>query len=270
MSKKGHLYGPGGDVGIKPISKEQERIAERKKRAAPEFSIATLIEGFATNPYSLYSPNRFAGVYPIVGSEYQMDHFAVTEEQIATQRLRQKLDEVNEAAQTHLAPIQDHVNFTLQGIVCPLDMGLIPFGILRLSLPKAYFKCAHECFDRSRRQEEITNCVENCSVPLSRVQTFESEMAQLQPHCLNPSEAAPVFCPSSMGRQPHQLHFERLHRSLMVCQDKYEAAKLQQKPGAVNDLLSCADLSIQEGIKMLPLLTNKFKASFGIRDNSPS
>ncbi|KAK7259827.1 hypothetical protein RIF29_25442 [Crotalaria pallida] len=130
--------------------------------------------------------------------EYQMDHFAVTEEQIATQRLRQKLDEVNEAAQTHLAPIQDHVNFTLQGIVCPLDMGLIPFGILRLSLP------------------------------------------------------------------------ERLHRSLMVCQDKYEAAKLQQKPGAVNDLLSCADLSIQDGIKMLPLLTNKFKASFGIRDNSPS
>ncbi|KAK7259814.1 hypothetical protein RIF29_25429 [Crotalaria pallida] len=163
------------------------------------------------------------GAYPIVGSEYQMDHFAVTEEQIASQRLRQKLDEVNEAAQTHLAPIQDHVNFTLQ---------------------KAYYKCAHECFDRSRRQEEISNCVENCSVPLSRVQqTFESEMAQFQ---------------------------ERLNRSLMVCQDKYEAAKLQQKPGAVNDLLSCADLSIQDGIKMLPHLTNKFKASFGIRDNSPS
>ncbi|KAK7259816.1 hypothetical protein RIF29_25431 [Crotalaria pallida] len=156
-------------------------------------------------------------------SEYQMDHFAVTEEQIASQRLRQKLDEVNEAAQTHLAPIQDHVNFTLQ---------------------KAYFKCAHECFDRSRSQEEITNCVENCSVPLSRVQeTLESEMAQFQ---------------------------ESLQRSLMVCQDKYEAAKLQQKPGAVNDLLSCADLSIKDGIKMLPLLTNKFKASFGIRDNRPS
>ncbi|KAK7259824.1 hypothetical protein RIF29_25439 [Crotalaria pallida] len=152
-----------------------------------------------------------------------MDHFAVTEEQIASLRLRQKLDEVNEAAQTHLAPIQDHVNFTLQ---------------------KAYFKCAHECFDRSRRQEEISNCVENCSVPLSRVQqTFESEMAQFQ---------------------------ERLNRSLMVCKDKYEAAKLQQKPGAVNDFLSCADLSIQDGIKMLPLLTNKFKASFGIKDNRPS
>ncbi|KAK7259823.1 hypothetical protein RIF29_25438 [Crotalaria pallida] len=63
---------------------------------------------------------------------------------------------------------------------------------------------------------------------------------------------------------------ERLNRSLMVCQDKYEAAKLQQKPWAINGLLSCADLSIQDGIKMLPLLTNKFKASFGIRDNIPS
>ncbi|KAK7259818.1 hypothetical protein RIF29_25433 [Crotalaria pallida] len=84
-----------------------------------------------------------------------MDHFAVTEEQIASLRLRQKLDEVNEAAQTHLAPIQDHVNFTLQ---CKIlhDMAFI------LLL-------------------EISNCVENCSVPLSRVQqTFESEMAQFQ------------------------------------------------------------------------------------------
>ncbi|KAE9593985.1 hypothetical protein Lal_00031590 [Lupinus albus] len=152
-----------------------------------------------------------------------MDHFAATEEQIASQRLKQKLDEVNVAAQTHLAPIQDHVNFTLQ---------------------KAYFRCAYECFDRSRRQEEITNCVENCSIPLSNVQqTFDHEMAQFQ---------------------------ERLNRSLMVCQDKYESAKLQQKTGAVNDLLSCADQSIQDSIKILPILTNKFKASFGIKDNNPS
>lgn len=48
-------------------------------------------------------------------------------------------------------------------------------------LQKAYFKCAYECFDRSRRQEEITNCVENCSIPLANVQqTFENEMAQFQ------------------------------------------------------------------------------------------
>ncbi|XP_020208090.1 protein FAM136A [Cajanus cajan] len=145
-----------------------------------------------------------------------MDHFAAAEEQIASQRLRQKLEEVNVAAQTNLAPVQDHVNFTLQ---------------------KAYFKCAYECFDRSKRQEEISNCVENCSIPLTNVQhTFDSEMAKFQ---------------------------ERLNRSLMVCQDKYEAAKLQQN-GAMNDLISCADQSIQESINTLPHLANKLKKSFGI------
>ncbi|TKY49867.1 FAM136A protein [Spatholobus suberectus] len=147
-----------------------------------------------------------------------MDHLAAAEEQIASQRLRQKLEEVNVAAQTNLAPVQDHVNFTLQ---------------------KAYFKCAYECFDRSRRQQEISNCVENCSIPLANVQqTFDNEMARFQ---------------------------ERLNRSLMVCQDKYEAAKLQ-KAGATNDLVSCADQSIQESINMLPHLVNRLKASFGISD----
>lgn len=43
-----------------------------------------------------------------------MDHFAAAEEQLASQRLRQKLDQVNVAAQTNLAPVQDHVNYTLQ------------------------------------------------------------------------------------------------------------------------------------------------------------
>lgn len=60
---------------------------------------------------------------------------------------------------------------------------------------------------------------------------------------------------------------EKLNRSLMVCQDKYEAAKLQQKTGAMSDLINCADQAIQESINMLPLLTNKLKASFGISDN---
>ncbi|CAJ2638576.1 protein FAM136A-like [Trifolium pratense] len=152
-----------------------------------------------------------------------MDHFAAAEEQLASQRLRQKLEEVNAAAQTNLAPVQDHVNYTLQ---------------------KAYFKCAYECFDRSRRQDEITNCVENCSIPLSNVQqTFENEMAQFQ---------------------------EKLNRSLMVCQDKYEGAKLQKKSGAMNDMISCADQAIQDNIKMLPLLANKLKTSFGIRDDNSS
>lgn len=43
-----------------------------------------------------------------------MDHIAAAEEQIVSERLRRKLDEVNVAAQSQLSPIQDHINFTLQ------------------------------------------------------------------------------------------------------------------------------------------------------------
>lgn len=46
---------------------------------------------------------------------------------------------------------------------------------------QAYFKCAYECFDRRRNQEEISNCVEHCSVPVVKSQHhFENEMAQFQ------------------------------------------------------------------------------------------
>lgn len=34
------------------------------------------------------------------------------------------------------------------------------------NLQQAYFKCAYECFDRRKTQEEIGNCVEYCSVPV--------------------------------------------------------------------------------------------------------
>lgn len=48
-------------------------------------------------------------------------------------------------------------------------------------LQQAYFKCAYECFDRRRKQEEISNCVEHCSVPVVKSQQyFENEMAQFQ------------------------------------------------------------------------------------------
>lgn len=48
-------------------------------------------------------------------------------------------------------------------------------------LQQAYFKCAYECFDRSRKQEEISSCVEHCSVPVVRAQQhFENEMAKFQ------------------------------------------------------------------------------------------
>lgn len=126
---------------------------------------------------------------------------------------------MNLSAQAHLSGIQDYVNFTLQ---------------------QQYFKCAYECFDRRRKQEEIGYCVENCSGPVMKAQNLvENEMAKFQ---------------------------ERLQRSLMVCQDKYEASKLQNRSGAMNDLESCVDLSIQDSVNTLPHLVGKLKASLNIKD----
>ncbi|GAB2265122.1 hypothetical protein Dimus_000188 [Dionaea muscipula] len=150
-----------------------------------------------------------------------MNHIAAVEEQIVTERLRGKLNEVNEAAKEHLSSVQDYVNFNLQ---------------------QAYFKCAYECFDRRRRQQEIGNCVEHCSVPVLTAQNVvESEMAKFQ---------------------------ERLQRSLMVCQDKYEAGKLQRgQANAMADMESCVNSSIDDNIKTLPQLVGKLKIALGIRDS---
>lgn len=147
-----------------------------------------------------------------------MDHIAAAEEQIVSERLRRKLEEVNVAAQSQLSPIQDHINFTLQ---------------------QAYFKCAYECFDRRRNQEEISNCVEHCSVPVVKSQQhFENEMAQFQ---------------------------ERLNRSLVVCQDKFEAAKLQKiRPEAVNEMESCVHKAIEENLNTLPHIVQRMKTAFNI------
>ncbi|CAN6834044.1 unnamed protein product [Brassica oleracea var. botrytis] len=147
-----------------------------------------------------------------------MDHIAAAEEQIVSERLRRKLEEVNVAAQSQLFPIQDHINFTLQ---------------------QAYFKCAYECFDRRRNQEEISNCVEHCSVPVVKSQQhFENEMAQFQ---------------------------ERLNRSLVVCQDKFEAAKLQKiRPEAVNEMESCVHKAIEENLNTLPHIVQRMKTAFNI------
>ncbi|KAK6781843.1 hypothetical protein RDI58_019639 [Solanum bulbocastanum] len=149
-----------------------------------------------------------------------MDDIAAAEERIVTERIRQKINEVNTAAQTQLSGVQDHVHFTLQ---------------------QAYFKCAYECFDRRKKQEEIDNCVEYCSVPVLKAQNFiESEMADFQ---------------------------EKMNRSLMVCQDKFEAAKLQKnKSDAIKDMESCVDQSVQDSIKTLPHLVGKFKVSLGITE----
>ncbi|KAG2327684.1 hypothetical protein Bca4012_036694 [Brassica carinata] len=147
-----------------------------------------------------------------------MDHIAAAEEQIVSERLRRKLEEVNVAAQSQLSPIQDHINFTLQ---------------------QAYFKCAYECFDRRRNQEEISNCVEHCSVPVVKSQQhFENEMAQFQ---------------------------ERLNRSLVVCQDKFEAAKLQKiRPEAVNEMEGCVHKAIEENLNTLPHIVQRMKTAFNI------
>ncbi|KAL3621639.1 hypothetical protein CASFOL_036551 [Castilleja foliolosa] len=151
-----------------------------------------------------------------------MDHIAAAaEERLVNERLRQKLNEVNAAAQSHLAGIQDHINFTLQ---------------------QAYFKCAYECFDRKRKQNEIGNCVEQCSAPVLNAQNLvETEMAKFQ---------------------------EKLSRSLAVCQDKYEAAKLQQNSNnpPMKDLESCVELSVQDSINMMPHLAGKLKAYMSIKD----
>ncbi|KAM0940676.1 hypothetical protein DsansV1_C18g0152791 [Dioscorea sansibarensis] len=147
-----------------------------------------------------------------------MEHIAAAQDRIVTERIRRKLEEVNVEAQNQLAPIQDHVNFNLQ---------------------QAYFKCAYECFDRRRRQEEINNCVEHCSVPALQANNFvETEMAKFQ---------------------------ERMNRSLMVCQDKFEAAKLQQiKTDALNDLESCVNQAIEDNKRVLPLIASRLKASLSI------
>ncbi|XP_066342847.1 uncharacterized protein [Miscanthus floridulus] len=140
------------------------------------------------------------------------------EEQVVTERIRRKLEEVNATVQQHLAGVQDHVNFTMQ---------------------QAYFKCAYDCFDRRRTQEGINSCVENCSVPvLTANNVFENEMAKFQ---------------------------ERLNRSLMVCQDKFEAAKLQKlKTDATQELESCVNRSIDDSIRVLPHVVEQIKSTLQI------
>lgn len=53
----------------------------------------------------------------------------------------------------------------------------------------------------------------------------------------------------------------------MVCQDKFETAKLQQKKNnGLNDLESCVEHSIQDSIKTLPHLAEKLKASLSVNN----
>lgn len=50
-----------------------------------------------------------------------------------------------------------------------------------MGFQQAYFKCAYECFDRRRKQDEISNCVEHCNVPVLTAQNLvQNEMAKFQ------------------------------------------------------------------------------------------
>ncbi|CAN8284560.1 unnamed protein product [Cochlearia groenlandica] len=142
------------------------------------------------------------------------------EEKRVRERIRKKVNQVSSMSQSLLSPIQDHINFTLQ---------------------KAYFKCAYECFDRTRTHHEISQCAEICSVPITNAQNhFDNEMSIFQ---------------------------ERLNRSLVVCQDKFEAAKLQKtRNEAVNDLERCVNQTVDNAVKTLPNVVARMKKDFSIID----
>ncbi|XP_071718430.1 uncharacterized protein [Rutidosis leptorrhynchoides] len=89
-----------------------------------------------------------------------MHDIDAAEEQIVTERLNQKLNEVNSAAQSKLSSIKDPLKFTLQ---------------------RMRFKCAYECFDRRRHPEDKSNCVESCNIPdLQAQKLVKAEMAKFQ------------------------------------------------------------------------------------------
>ncbi|XP_013635218.1 PREDICTED: protein FAM136A [Brassica oleracea var. oleracea] len=142
------------------------------------------------------------------------------EEKKVRERIRNKVNQVSSVSQSLLSPLQDHINFTLQ---------------------KAYFKCAYECFDRTRTHAEISRCAETCSVPITNAQNhFDNEMSVFQ---------------------------ERLNRSLVACQDKFEAAKLQRtRNEAVVGLEQCVNQTVDDAVKTLPSLVSKMKKALSVLD----
>lgn len=60
---------------------------------------------------------------------------------------------------------------------------------------------------------------------------------------------------------------KRLNRALMVCQDKYESAKLHKNTGdSMKDLESCVDRSVQDSINTLPPLVAGLKDVLRVDD----
>uniref|UniRef100_A0ACD5X1Q9 Uncharacterized protein n=1 Tax=Avena sativa TaxID=4498 RepID=A0ACD5X1Q9_AVESA len=151
-----------------------------------------------------------------------MDHVRSTEEEIAMQRIQERLEEVSADGLKQVQGVNDHLSFTMQ---------------------KAYYQCAYECFDRRRNQEGIKNCIENCNVPvLAANHVVENEMTKFQ---------------------------ERLNRSFMVCEDKFEAAKLRKiKTDAAQELESCMNMAIEDSIRVLPHVVEKIKSTLNMKESS--
>eukprot|EP00250_Pteridium_aquilinum_P006773 c16618_g1_i1 orf=605-1048(-) len=122
--------------------------------------------------------------------------------------------ELQLAANEAFADVQDYVNFTLQ---------------------RAYYKCSYDCFERTRSHQEISGCVERCSMPMLKANSLvQNEMSRFQ---------------------------ERLTRNLMVCQDKFEAQKLAQPAeGSTKDFEQCMQGVVKEQMKTLPLLAAQLKS----------
>lgn len=58
-----------------------------------------------------------------------------------------------------------------------------------------------------------------------------------------------------------------MSRSLAVCQDKYEAAKIQPNSDfAIKNLESCVEHSVQESISLLPHVAAKLKGQLNMKD----
>ena len=61
---------------------------------------------------------------------------------------------------------------------------------------------------------------------------------------------------------------ERLQRSLLACQDKFETAKAKKaaEMEVKMTLESCVDQSIQEGIALLPHMIERLKTALPLQD----
>lgn len=54
---------------------------------------------------------------------------------------------------------------------------------------------------------------------------------------------------------------------MMVCQDRFESAKLRRMDtSAVGELESCVDQAIQDSIQVLPLVVSRFKKVLSINE----